>query len=77
MRKYNYFLIPTKVKFWNYINGRYHGGIAYRNEIICGCCGDIFNISEVYKLAPDTLIEDPIIAYNDWIGISSAISEEK
>lgn len=32
--KYNYFEVPTQVKFWDYTNGRYHGGIAYRNEII-------------------------------------------
>lgn len=71
--KYDYFEIPTQVKFWDYTNGRYHGGIAYRNEIICGCCGGVFNISQIYKIAPDTLLGYPIIVYDDWVGISSSI----
>lgn len=39
MKKYSYFDVPTQVQFWNYTYGRYHGGIAYRDEIIfiCGC----------------------------------------
>ena len=47
MKKYDHFLVPTQVKFWDYSNGRYKGGIAYRNEIICGCCGGVFNIRSV------------------------------
>lgn len=67
--KYNYFEVPAQVKFWD---GRYIGGIAYRDEIICGCCGGIFRISEIYESAPDTLKEDPIVVY-DWVDISSKI----
>lgn len=73
MKKYDHFLVPTQVKFYDYTNGRYHGGIAYRDEIICGCCGGVFNISKIYKVAPDTLLGDPIIVYDDWLGISSSI----
>lgn len=36
MKKYDYFEVPTQVKFWNYEGGYYLGGIAYRDEIICG-----------------------------------------
>lgn len=43
--KYDYFDVPTQVQFWDYKKRRYNGGIAYRDEIICGCCGDVFNIS--------------------------------
>ena len=56
--KYNYFDVPTQVRFWE---GRYIDGIAYRDEIICGCCGGIFSISNIYESAPDTLDNDPII----------------
>lgn len=73
MKKYNYFAVPTQVQFWDYNHGRYHGGIAYRDEIICGCCGGVFNIIEIYNVAPDTLLEDPIIVYDDWAGFSFAI----
>lgn len=65
--KYNYFEIPTQVKFWD---GRYIGGIAYRDEIICGCCGGIFGISDIYKVAPDTLDNDPIVVVDGWKAIN-------
>ena len=68
--KYNYFEIPTQVKFWD---GCYIGGIAYRDKIICGCCGGIFRISDVYEAAPDTLDNDPIVVYKGWVGLSSEI----
>lgn len=68
--KYNYFETPTQVKFWD---GCYIGGIAYRDEIICGCCGGIFKISDVYEVAPDTLDNDPIVVYKGWVGLSSEI----
>lgn len=70
MKKYNYFEAPTQVKFWDEC---YIGGIAYRDEIICGCCGGIFKISDVYEVAPDTLDNDPIVVYKDWVGLSSEI----
>lgn len=68
--KYNYFEVPTQVKFWD---GRYTGGIAYRDEIICGCCGGIFRISDVYEVAPDTLKEDPIVIPDRWVDFSHEI----
>ena len=74
MKKYNYFEVPTQVKFWDVDGDHYIGGIAYRDEIICGCCGGVFDISEIYESAPDTL-EDPIVVY-DWVNISSEICGE-
>ena len=71
MKKYDYFEVPTQVKFWDVDGDHYIGGIAYRNDVICGCCGGIFDISEIYESAPDTL-EDPIVVY-DWVNISSEI----
>lgn len=70
--KYDYFEVPTQVKFWDVGGDHYIGGIAYRNEIICGCCGGIFDISEIYEFAPTDLKEDPIVVY-DWVDISSKI----
>ena len=70
MKKYDYFKAPTQVKFWE---GCYIGGIAYRNEIICGCCGGPFKISDVYEFAPDTLEEDPIVIIDSWVDISQEI----
>lgn len=70
MKKYNYFEAPTQVKFWD---GCYIGGIAYRDKIICGCCGGPLKISDVYEFAPDTLEEDPIVVIDSWVDISQDI----
>ena len=58
MKKYDYFEVPTQVKFWD--------------EITCGCCGGIFSIVDIYEATPDTLKEDPIVVY-DWVDIISKI----
>lgn len=71
--KYNYFEIPTQVKFWD---GRYIDGIAYQDELICGCCGTTFRISENYEPAPDALEEDPIIRVG-WKSIKHKIRGEE
>lgn len=71
MKKYDYFEIPTQVKFWE---GNYYvGGIAYQDYIICGCCGLVIHINGIYESAPDTLEEDPIIVCNNWTDINSEI----
>lgn len=49
-----------------FLDGRYIDGIAYRDEIICGCCGGTFRINDIYKAAPDTFDNDPIIILNGW-----------
>lgn len=74
--KYNYFDVPTQVKFWDYDSGNYLGGIAYRDEITCGCCGGIVEISEIYESAPDTLKEDPIVIPDRWVDISQDICRD-
>lgn len=70
--KYNYFVVPTQVKFWDALSEDYIGGIAYRDEIICGCCGSVFKISEISEFAPNTLEEDSIVVH-DWVDISHDI----
>ena len=36
-----YYNKPTQVKFYDVDNDLWVGGIAYHDEIICGCCGGI------------------------------------
>ena len=74
--KYDYFEVPTQVKFWDVDGDHYVGGIAYRNDVICGCCGGIFDISEIYEVAPDTLEGDPIVVVKGWKGLSDKICGE-
>lgn len=67
-----YFDRPTQVKFWDYDNGEYVGGIAYHDIIICGCCGSTFSISEVCAYA-DEDGKTAIIEYEHWVNLSAEI----
>lgn len=47
-----YFYFPTQVKFLDTFREErvfWHYGIAYHDEIICGCCGGIFNLNEFWE----------------------------
>lgn len=62
-----FFEKPTQVKFLDRDNNRWVGGIAYHDEIICGCCGGIFEIDE--------FADHEIVTY-DWMNISDEIIGE-
>ena len=68
-----YFEVPTQVAFWE--EDHYIGGIAYRNEIICGCCGGIVSLEEVYEFAQDGVV--PVVEYRDWEDIDGYIIANK
>lgn len=70
-----FFEVPTQVKFYEAAEEDYIGGIAYKNEIICGCCGLVFEISDVIAEAEEDGIEEPIIKL-PWIDIQSEIIGE-
>ena len=67
-----YFDMPTQVKFWDVETERYICGIAYRDEIICGECGGIISIDELYEDVPDGIeaieIFDSWVDFNEYIG---------
>lgn len=66
------FDVPTQVAFWSEEDERYIGGIGYGTEIICGCCGGIVEISEVYEFTPVDIT--PIIEHgDDWIDLTEQI----
>ena len=64
-----YFETPTQVAFWD--ENQYVGGIAYKDEIICGCCGGTVKIDEIVEFAPSDV--KPIIDYHDWIPFDDEI----
>ena len=73
MSEIKYFEKPTQVVFWDTDGGdHWIGGIAYRNEVICGCCGGVIEISEIYEFAPPT-VGCPIREYDEWCSIDDAI----
>ena len=71
MEKIKYFDRPTQVMFCDE-EGCWKGGIAYCDEIICGCCGSIYDIEEIYELCSNN-VKNPIYTYSQWINISDEI----
>ena len=70
-----YFRQPTQVMYFDYREEdepRLLTGIAFRQEIICGCCGGVIKISEIYEFAPPT-VGCPIHEYDEWCSIDDAI----
>ena len=43
-----------------------HGGVAYRDKIVCGCCGGVFEIPECTYIKP-----------LNWIDISDCITGDE
>ena len=70
---FKYFDIPKQVRFFDYQDNRWIGGIAYGDRIICGCCGSVFEISEIYDDVPESEILNPIIPFGEWMNIEDAI----
>ena len=69
-----YFDVPTQVAFFDYDNQdnpRYIGGIAYQDKIICGCCGGLVEIADIYEFTPEGIT--PIKEYADWVDIDDEI----
>ena len=76
-----FFEKPTQVRFWECAEQDYVGGIAYEDKIICGCCGGILEIEEIYdnaaadaedgEIAP---AEDEVIQELSWIPINEEIT---
>lgn len=63
--------VPTQVYFVDE-DGVWRGGIAYRDEIICGCCGGVYEIDEVIEFAPE-YVQQPIHKYENWVDLSDEI----
>ena len=66
------------IKYWDECDKKMciERGIAFRDVIICGCCGGTIEISELYDIAEEIeLGEDPIKVLN-WIDINAEIKGE-
>lgn len=72
-----YYEIPTQVVFYDggedSHNPEFCSGIAYKDEIICGCCGGVVEISEVIEDAKANGIKTAIYDYKDWNDIREEI----
>ena len=65
------FNTPTQVMFWDIYGDHYTYGIAYKDEIICGCCGGVFKISGIVEHTPIEL--QPIYPYENWADFTEEI----
>lgn len=45
------------------------GGIVYKNEFICGCCGEVFSFKSKHCIKR-------LFVYEDWVDISDEITGE-
>lgn len=77
MSKYNYFTKPVQVRFLDDSEEGWFGGIAYRGEIICGCCGGVFEIDDLNEHFGDREwlfpYADAESLESDWVDISESI----
>ena len=80
MSRQTWFEVPTQVQFWECEIEDYVGGIAYRNEIICGCCGSVIQIEDLYEQVRDAAadgevapMEDEVIIVMTWVPINEEI----
>ena len=74
MERQMYYDKPTQVMFYDFDaeDYSYDVGIAYCGEIICGCCGGVFSIEELWELADEEGLTNPIIRM-DWADLSDEI----
>ena len=64
---------PTQVIFADPTDNVFRNGIAYRDEIICGCCGSVFPIATIKVAAENREINNAISPYSSWSDLSEAI----
>ena len=79
MNDKKFFNYPVQVAFWDYNadmessdEEHWLTGIAYKDEVICGCCDGIFPIDEIYQFAPKR-ISNPLRPYKSWVTLVDEI----
>lgn len=68
-----YFLLPAQAfaEFEEDDDGEkvVKGGIVYKNEFICGCCGEVFSLKSKHCIKR-------LYVYEDWVDVSDEIVGE-
>lgn len=66
-----YFLVPAQAfaEFEEDDDGEkvVKGGIVYKNEFICGCCGEVFSFKSKHCIKR-------LYVYEDWVDVSNQIT---
>lgn len=71
---------PTQVRAYDGIdeNGEvvYFNGIAFKDNVICACCGECMKIDDLYANADeDQYTGEVITEYEYWVDFSAEIGE--
>ena len=66
--------IPRQVMFWDGEN--YCAGIMVGKLLVCGCCGDTFDLDAVIGMAK-VGGQVPVRVFNTWVDISDEIMGDK
>ena len=69
-----YFERPKQVLFADPENpGDWLAGIAYLDTVICSCCGGVFEIDDIVKIAKEDGVINPIYVYENWSDLTDDI----
>ena len=68
--------ITSQVEFYDGCDDSpiFCAGIAYKDEIICACCGGVMKISDAIADAKEDGIKTAIYDYADWCDVREAIT---
>lgn len=71
----NFYGVPTQVMYWDGIEERYIGGIAYRDEVICADNGYVVKIPDLVESVKDSRYKqfDAIYEYGNWADITAEL----
>lgn len=71
----SFYCDPTQVIFADpYNDFDWTGGIAYKDEVICGVCGNAISLVEIYKKAAEDGIDEPVLEYTLWKSLDKYIT---
>lgn len=72
-----YYNHPVQVRFWDAGRKMFLGGVAFRDYVICGCCGKVCLIRDIVDEANllDNINEDDAIVELAWNNIDKAIRQ--
>lgn len=70
---------PTQVTFWNEELKEITGGIGVEDYVICGCCGTIVSLEEIYEAAEEDGVSaaDAVKKCGCWEDLSDFIKDGK
>lgn len=71
-----FFETPTQVMFPDFDNCdnlNWLNGIAYKDVIICSCCGGVFEIADVMDCAEQCGFKNAIYPYETWVNLYDEI----